>query len=73
MAATWALQASGIYSGKKGRNSTEGGVALPKPIRCMCARASLMHACGSIGVETLRVMGLSPKAACRHEQTNGVR
>lgn len=33
MAATWALQASGIYSGKKGRNSTEGGVALPKPIR----------------------------------------
>ena len=28
-----ALQASGINSGKKGRGSAEGGLALPKPIR----------------------------------------
>ena len=34
--------------------------------------ASLTHATDSLAVGTSRVMGLSPKAACRHEQTNGV-
>ena len=71
MAATWARLVS--TQARRGVIRQKGAWLCPSQSDGICARASLMHACGSIGVETLRVMGLSPKAACRHEQTNGVR